>query len=100
MTHGLEVYAANGTKVIELSSRVTRSYGSGTTSTITNGNYVDVSITGMTSGDHWQVVVSPNNAPNTFFGRNHDTTRHSGYFRVTNNMGQSSSFDWIVIRTG
>jgi hypothetical protein len=46
MVYGLEVYAANGTKVIEASSRVTRSFGSGTTSNITHGSYVDISVTG------------------------------------------------------
>lgn len=100
MTYGVEVYAANGTKVIEVSSRVTRSFGAGTTSTITDGGYVDVSISGMTSGDDWQVLTAPNNAPNSMDSRFHDTTRYSGYFRVTNNMGQSSTFDWIVLRTG
>jgi len=75
MVYGLEVYAANGTKVIEASSRVTRSFGSGTTSNITHGSYVDISVTGMTSGDDWQVFSTPNNAPSGLAGRSHDTQR-------------------------
>jgi len=100
MVYGLEVYAANGAKVIEASSRVTRSFGSGTTSNITHGSYVDISVTGMTSGDDWQVFSTPNNAPSGLSGRSHDTQRYSGYFRVSNNMGVTSSFDYIVIRSG
>lgn len=100
MVYGLEVYAANGTKVIEASSRVTRSFGSGTTSSITHGSYVDISVSGMTLGDDWQVFSTPNSAPNSLSGRLHDTQRHSGYFRISNNMGVTSSFDYIVIRSG
>jgi len=55
MVYGLEVFAANGTKVIEASSRVTRSFGEGTTSSITHGSSVAVSVRGMTSSDDWQV---------------------------------------------
>jgi hypothetical protein len=100
MVYGLEVFAANGTKVIEASSRVTRSFGEGTTSSITHGSYVDVSVTGMTSSDDWQVFSTPNSAPNSTAARSHDTQRFSGYFRISNNMGVTSTFDYIVIRSG
>ena len=41
MAYGFEVYAANGTKIIDLADRVSRSVTSGTTPTITSGSYYD-----------------------------------------------------------
>ena len=100
MVVGLEVYAANGTLLIDVSSRVARSVTSGTTATIANGAYLDTSVADMTSGDDWQVYVSANSPPQSLNARFQDCNRYSGYFKITNNMGVASTFDYIVARTG
>jgi hypothetical protein len=100
MAYGLEVYAANGTKIISVSSRVSRSVASGTTSSINNGAYIDVAITDLTANDDWQVFVSATSPPQNINSKFQDCTRHSGYFRITNNMGVASAFDYVVVRTG
>lgn len=100
MAYGLEVYAANGTLLIDVSSRVARSVTDGTTVSISDGAYLDTTVTDMTSGDDWQVYVSANSPPQSLNARFQDCTRHSGYFRITNNMGVASTFDYIVARTG
>jgi|TARA_R110000772_G_scaffold6662_1_gene23249 hypothetical protein len=100
MAYGFEVYAANGTKIIDLADRVSRSVTSGTTPTITSGSYYDVSITDMTNADDWAVFAYANTPPNSLNARFVDCTRNTGSFRVSQSMGVSSSFDYIVIRTG
>jgi len=100
MAYGLEVYAANGTKVIDLADRVSRSVTSGTTPTINSGSYYDVSITDMTNGDDWAVLSYPNSPPNGLDARHVDCTRTTGSFRISQSMGVSSTFDYFVIRTG
>lgn len=100
MSYGLEVYASNGTKILDGSSRVTRSVTSGTTATINTGNSLNVSVTDFANDDTWKVFTSANNRPNSFNVRLQDVTKHSGYFKITNNMGVNSSFDYIVVRSG
>tara|TARA_R110000796_G_scaffold147081_2_gene263871 strand:- start:1093 stop:1395 length:303 start_codon:yes stop_codon:yes gene_type:complete len=100
MAYGLEVYAANGTIIIDVSSREARSVGSDRTASIANGAFVDVTVSGMTSGDNWAVYVTPVSPPNSFNSQKYTSVRNSGYFRITNNMQVASAFDYIVIRTG
>jgi hypothetical protein len=100
MAYGLEIYASNGTKLISNTSRAARAATSGTTSSITTGNYLDVSVSGMTSADDWQVFAAPVSPPSSQYARFHTITRNTGYFRVQNDMGVTSAFDYIVIRSG
>jgi len=100
MAYGLQVYAANGTLIMDVSSRGARSVGNARTASITNGSYIDVTVSGMTSGDNWAVYVTPVSPPSGANSQNYDSVRNSGYFRISNNMGVSSAFDYIVIRTG
>jgi len=100
MAYGLRVYAANGTMVIDISSRMARSWGSGRTATIPDGGYLDVTVSSLTSGDNWAVYVTPVSPPSNFNSQYYGAIRNAGYFRVTNDMSVSSEFDYIVIRTG
>lgn len=97
---GLEVYAANGAPLIEVSSRVPRSVARGTTDSVPHGGSTTVYVTGLTAGDDYHVFVSADSPPQNLNARFQDCTRHTGYFTVTNNMGVASSFSYIVIRTG
>ena len=62
--------------------------------------YIDVAITDLTANDEWQVFVSATSPPQNINSKFQDCTRHSGYFRITNNMGVASAFDYVVVRTG
>tara|TARA_R110002012_G_scaffold203402_1_gene372771 strand:+ start:258 stop:557 length:300 start_codon:yes stop_codon:yes gene_type:complete len=98
--HGLEVYAANGELLIDVSSRMTRSVASGTTSSIADGGSVSVTVPNMTNSAYWQVFVAANSPPQNINARFQDCTRYSGYFTITNNMGTASTFDYVVVRSG
>ena len=101
--YGMEVYASNGTKIILNTTRGARELGSGTTSTITNGNAVQTSFTGLENTDNFQLLISPNNAPiESILCDSWDVVKSTNAFTITNNMGinNPSSFDYIVMRTG
>ncbi len=100
MSYGLQVFASNGTEIINSTSRVTRSVSSGTTASIANGSTVDTYVTDFANDDTWQVFTSANTPPNSYNMMNQDITKHSGFFRIENNMGVSSTFDYIVVRSG
>ena len=100
MAYGLQVYAANGTLIIDVSSREARSWGSARTATISNGSYLDTTVVGLTSGDNWALYVTPVSPPSGFNSQAYSSVRSSGSFRISNDMGVSSAFDYILIRTG
>ena len=99
MSYGLQVFASNGVEILNNNSRVTRAVSSGTTATINTGNTLNVSVTDFANDDSWQVFVAANSPPNSINVRLQNVTKHSGYFKITNNMGVNSSFDYIVVRS-
>jgi hypothetical protein len=98
---GMEVYASNNRKIILNTTRGARELGSGTTSNITNGSSVQTSFTGLQNTDNFQLLITPNNAPfESTLCDNWNVVKANNVFTITNNMGQTSSFDYIVMRTG
>jgi hypothetical protein len=95
----MEVYTAAGTKVIYTSTRGTRFLGSGTTSNIISGGGQTISFSGIDSSDKFQVFVTPNNPPSGNQD-NWSITKSTNQFVIANNLGQTSSFDYIVMRSG
>ena len=97
----MEVYASNNTKIILNTTRGARELGSGTTSNITSGSSVQTSFTGLQNTDNFQLLISPNNAPiESTLSDSWDVVKGTNAFTITNNMGRTSSFDYIVMRTG
>jgi len=96
---GMEVFTAAGTKVIYTSTRGTRFLGSGTTSNITSGGSQTISFSGIDTSDKFQVFVTPNNPPSGNQD-NWSITKSTNQFVIANNLGQTSSFDYIVMRSG
>ena len=98
---GMEVYASNNTKIILNTTRGARELGSGTTSNITSGSSVQTSFTGLQNTYNFQLLISPNNAPiESTLSDSWDVVKGTNAFTITNNMGRTSSFDYIVMRTG
>lgn len=96
----MEVFASNGAKIISVTDRVTRSSTSGTTASISNGSYLDTSITGLTTADDWQVLTAAISPPQGQAAFDTVTTTSNGSFRIANNMGVTSAYDYIIIRSG
>lgn len=97
---GMEVFTAAGTKVIYTSTRGTRFLGSGTTGSITSGSSETVSFSGIDTSDKFQIFVTPNNAPTSDLADNWTLTKGTNQFVVANSMGQTSSFDYLIMRSG
>lgn len=101
MAYGLEVYASDGiTKLIEVTSRCTTAVTRGTTASISSGSSLDTTITGMANDGNWQVFIYPNSAPSSANSDNYSQSVNTNYFRITNNMGVSSTFEYFVIKSG
>ena len=97
---GMEVFTAAGTKVIYTTTRGTRFLGSGTTGNITSGSSETVSFSGIDTSDKFQIFVTPNNAPTSDLADNWTLTKGTNQFVVANSMGQTSSFDYLIMRSG
>ena len=104
MSYVFEVYGPNGVQLIFTSSRGSRFLASGTTSDISHSNSVTVPFTGLVNDDNFQVFVTPNPDASLWNADSgHDLwtmTKSTDQFTITNNLGASMSFDYIIMRTG
>lgn len=100
MAFGMEVYSSGSVKIIEVSSRCTVSVARGTSASISSGGFVTINVTGMADDGNWQVFTYPTSAPNTSSSDNYSQTINTGSFRIDNDMGVSSTFEYFVLKSG
>jgi hypothetical protein len=100
MAFGMEVYSSGSVKLIEVSSRCTVSVERGTSASISTGGFVTINVTGMANNGNWQVFIYPNSAPNNLNSDNYSQTINTGSFRIDNDMGVSSTFEYFVLKSG
>lgn len=97
--YGVQVFNASGTKILDVTDTLERFVQSGSVN-VTAGSSTDVTVTGMTNTDTWEVLVIPQNTTN--FGALWQVyaTKGTNKFTVYNTAGGTgtTSYDYWVLR--